>query len=42
MTITIIGHGYVGLVSACVFADFGNEVYVIGHNKEKIKSFKKW
>lgn len=37
MKITIIGHGYVGLVSACVFADFGNEVAVIGHTKEKIE-----
>jgi len=37
MTLTIVGHGYVGLVSACVFADFGNEVYVIGRNQEKIK-----
>ena len=36
MTITIIGHGYVGLVTACVFADFGNKVWVIGHTKEKI------
>lgn len=36
MTITIVGHGYVGLVSACCFADFGNEVYVIGHTPEKI------
>lgn len=36
MTITIVGHGYVGLVSACVFADFGNTVYVIGHTKEKL------
>lgn len=36
MTITIIGHGYVGLVSACVFADFGNKVWVIGHTKEKL------
>lgn len=41
MTITIIGHGYVGLVTACVFADFGNTVYVIGHTKEKIDSLKK-
>ena len=37
MTITIVGHGYVGLVTACVFADFGNQVYVIGRNPEKIK-----
>ena len=37
MTITIVGHGYVGLVSACCFADFGNDVYVIGHTDEKLK-----
>ncbi len=36
MKITVIGHGYVGLVSAAIFADFGNTVYVIGHTKEKI------
>ena len=40
MIITIVGHGYVGLVSACVFADFGNKVYVIGRNKEKINRLK--
>ncbi|MDO8609687.1 MAG: UDP-glucose/GDP-mannose dehydrogenase family protein, partial [bacterium] len=37
MIITFIGHGYVGLVTACVFADFGNDVWVIGHTEEKIK-----
>lgn len=36
MTITFIGHGYVGLVTACVFADFGNKVWVIGHTPKKI------
>lgn len=36
MTITVVGHGYVGLVSACVFADFGNKVWVIGHTPEKL------
>lgn len=41
MTITIVGHGYVGLVTACVFADFGNTVYVIGHTKEKVDRLKK-
>src|SRR4030042_3367429 len=41
MTITFIGHGYVGLVTACIFADFGNEVYLIGHTKEKIDRLKK-
>lgn len=37
MTITFIGHGYVGLVTACVYADLGNTIYVIGRNPEKIK-----
>lgn len=41
MTITFIGHGYVGLVTACVFADFGNDVFVIGHTKDKIEKLKK-
>ncbi len=41
MTITFIGHGYVGLVTATVFADFGNTVYVIGHSPEKINNLKK-
>lgn len=41
MTITFVGHGYVGLVTACVFADFGNDVYVVGHTKEKIDRLKK-
>ena len=40
MTLTVVGHGYVGLVSACVFADFGNDVYVIGRSKEKINRLK--
>ncbi len=41
MTITFIGHGYVGLVTACVFADFGNDVWVIGHTDEKLERLKK-
>ncbi len=41
MTITVIGHGYVGLVTACVFADFGNKVWVIGRTPEKIERLKK-
>jgi UDPglucose 6-dehydrogenase len=36
MVITIIGHGYVGIVAACVFADFGNKVFVIGRTPEKL------
>ena len=41
MTITFVGHGYVGLVSAAVFADLGNKVWVIGHTPEKIENLKK-
>lgn len=41
MTISFIGHGYVGLVSAAVFADLGNTVWVVGRTKAKIDSLKK-
>ncbi len=37
MTVTFIGHGYVGLVTAAVFADLGNTVWVVGRTKEKIE-----
>lgn len=40
MTLTFIGHGYVGLVTAAVMADLGNTVYVIGHTEEKIENLK--
>lgn len=41
MTITFVGHGYVGLVSAAVFADLGNTVWVIGHTPSKVENLKK-
>jgi UDPglucose 6-dehydrogenase len=41
MTITFVGHGYVGLVTAAVFADLGNTVWVVGHTKEKIENLKR-
>lgn len=41
MTITFVGHGYVGLVTASVFADLGNTVWVIGHTQKKIENLKK-
>lgn len=40
MTITIVGHGYVGLVAACTFADFGNTVHVVGHTPAKLERLK--
>jgi UDPglucose 6-dehydrogenase len=36
MKITIVGHGYVGLVTAVVFADLGNSVWVIGRDPKKV------
>lgn len=41
MKLAIIGHGYVGLVTAAVFADLGNNVWVIGRDKKKIAKLKK-
>jgi UDPglucose 6-dehydrogenase len=41
MKITFIGHGYVGLVTAAVFADLGNTVYVIGHTQDKVDNLNK-
>lgn len=41
MTIAFIGHGYVGLVSASVFAELGNTVWVVGRTKKKIENLKK-
>ncbi|OGH30834.1 MAG: UDP-glucose 6-dehydrogenase [Candidatus Levybacteria bacterium RIFCSPHIGHO2_02_FULL_42_12] len=41
MTITFVGHGYVGLTSATVFADLGNTVWVVGHTPQKIQNLQK-
>jgi len=41
MTVAFIGHGYVGLVTASVFADLGNTVWVVGRTKKKIEKLKK-
>ncbi|MBI5449538.1 UDP-glucose/GDP-mannose dehydrogenase family protein [Candidatus Gottesmanbacteria bacterium] len=41
MTVSFIGHGYVGLVTAAVFADLGNTVWVVGRTKDKIERLKK-
>jgi UDPglucose 6-dehydrogenase len=36
MRITIVGTGYVGLVSGACFADFGHEVSCVDKDKAKI------
>ncbi|MEK7580940.1 MAG: UDP-glucose/GDP-mannose dehydrogenase family protein [Patescibacteria group bacterium] len=41
MTITIIGAGYVGLVTAILFAELGNEVFCVDISKERISGLKK-
>jgi len=41
MNITIIGTGYVGLVTGTCFSEMGNEVYCVDVIEEKINSLKK-
>lgn len=41
MKISIVGTGYVGLVTGAIFADLGNEVCCVDINKERIGGLKK-
>lgn len=40
MTISVVGTGYVGLVTAAVFADFGHKVFAIDVDRKKIEELK--
>src|SRR5262245_6922675 len=40
MRITMIGTGYVGLVSGACFADFGHQVVCVDKDESKIKALK--
>jgi len=40
MQIAVIGTGYVGLVTATVFADLGNDVIAVDVNEEKVRGLK--
>ncbi|MBI2599098.1 UDP-glucose/GDP-mannose dehydrogenase family protein [Candidatus Curtissbacteria bacterium] len=41
MTLTVVGAGYVGLVTAAVFSELGNKVFCVDVDKSKIESLKK-
>lgn len=41
MNLAVIGAGYVGLVTAAVFAKFGNQVWLVDIDKGKIRDLKK-
>ncbi len=41
MTITVIGAGYVGLVTAAVFSELGNKVYCVDIVREKVEGLKR-
>jgi len=41
MNITVVGAGYVGLVTSSVFADFGHKVYVVDVDNSKVARLKK-
>ena len=40
MILTIIGAGYVGLVTAAIFSDLGNKVFCVDVDEQKIEKLK--
>ncbi len=41
MTLTVVGAGYVGLVTAAIFSDLGNKVYCVDIDKKRVENLKK-
>ncbi|MBI4037473.1 UDP-glucose/GDP-mannose dehydrogenase family protein [Candidatus Curtissbacteria bacterium] len=41
MTITVVGAGYVGLVTAAVFSDLGNKVFCLDFDAKRIENLKR-
>ena len=41
MKITVVGTGYVGLVTGSCFAEMGNDVYCVDKDRDKIKNLEK-
>ena len=41
MKLCFVGTGYVGLVSGVLFSDFGNTVYCVDNDKNKILNLEK-
>ena len=39
--ITVVGVGYVGLVTAACFSDLGNKVIALDVNEERVKGLKR-
>ncbi len=42
MKLTVIGDGYIGLITAACFAEMGNEVICVGRDEERIAALDRY